>query len=502
MNILLISPATPTTFWSFRHVLRLASRKAAFPPLGLLTVAAMLPTEWNLRLVDLDVTSLYDSDIEWADWVLLSGMIIHTDSCHSVAARCAEKGKPVVAGGPLFTTGSEQFPEIPHFVLGEAEDLIAGLVADIAADTVRDRYSSDQRPNLSQTPVPRWDLIRFRDYVMAPVQFSRGCPFDCEFCDIVVLYGRKPRVKSPEQVIEELDALVDAGWRDSIFIVDDNFIGHKAKAKALLRAMIDWRHRRGIRLPFTTEASLNLVDDPELLQLMVEAGFKKVFIGIETPVPESLVECNKSANTGRDLAAAVRTIQKAGIEVMAGFILGFDNDGPNVFERQLAFIQQTGIVTAMVGLLNALPKTRLFARLSSEGRILHQPTGNNLDGILNFKPKLDRQTLLDGYRSLVTELYAPRMYYRRAATFLREYRRRGPRTARSRADITAFFRSLWVLGIRSRGRRAYWSFFFRSLMFRPRKFGEAMNLAILGHHFRKVAASLQTVPIEVTPRLT
>jgi radical SAM superfamily enzyme YgiQ (UPF0313 family) len=496
MNILLISPATPATFWSFRHVLRLASRKAAFPPLGLLTVAAMLPTEWSLRLIDLDVTSLRDSDIEWADWVFLSGMIIHADSCRTVASRCAARGKPVLAGGPLFTTGSEQFPEIPHFVIGEAEDVIAGLVADIESGTVRERYEADQRPDLSRTPVPRWDLIRFRDYLTAPVQFSRGCPFDCEFCDIVVLYGRKPRVKSPEQVVRELDALVDAGWRDSIFIVDDNFIGHKAKAKALLRAMIAWRDRRGIRLPFITEASLNLVDDEELLHLMVEAGFKKVFVGIETPVPESLVECNKSANRGRDLAAAVRTIQNAGIEVMAGFIVGFDNDQPNVFQRQFAFIQETGIVTAMVGLLNALPETRLFTRLSAEGRILHQPTGNNLDGVLNFTPKLDRHVLLDGYRALVQELYAPRAYYRRIAIFLRAYRKRGPRIGPSRADIATFVRSLWVQGVRSRGRRAYWSFIVRTLLLRPRAFGEAMNLAILGHHYRKVAASLQNASIE------
>jgi radical SAM superfamily enzyme YgiQ (UPF0313 family) len=307
------------------------------------------------------------------------------------------------------------------------------------------------------------------------------------------MYGRKPRVKSPEQVVRELDALVDAGWNDTIFIVDDNFIGHRAKAKALLRAMTDWRLRRRIRVPFITEASLNLVDDEELLQMMVDAGFKKVFFGIETPVPESLSECGKTANTGRDLAASVRTIQNAGIEVMAGFIIGFDNDQPNVFERQLTFIQETGIVTAMVGLLNALPKTRLYARLSNEGRILHRPTGNNLDGVLNFEPRLDRHVLLDGYRSLVKELYTPRMYYRRAVTFLREYRRRGPRTARSGADIAAFFRSLWVLGVRSRGRRAYWMFFFRALMVRPRKFGEAMNLAILGYHYRKVAASLQTI---------
>jgi radical SAM superfamily enzyme YgiQ (UPF0313 family) len=438
----------------------------------------------------MEVTTLEDADIDWADWVLLSGMIIHTDSCRTIAARCAAKGKPVIAGGPLFTTGSEQFPEIPHFVLGEAENLAPQLVDDMIHNTVRERYETPDRPDLTQTPIPRWDLIRFKDYATAPVQFSRGCPFNCEFCDIPAMYGRTPRVKTTQQVIRELDALIDAGWRESIFIVDDNFIGHKAKAKALLRELIGWRRRLPGRIPFVTEASLNLVDDEELLHLMVQAGFKKVFVGIETPISESLVECGKVQNTDRDLAAAVKKMQHAGIEVMGGFIVGFDNDQPNIFERQLRFIQETGIVTAMVGLLNALPRTRLFTRLSLEGRILQKTTGNNLDAVLNFVPKLDRDVLLDGYRSLVKQLYAPKAYYRRTMSFLREYQRRGPRTRPTHGDVAACLKSLWVIGVRSRGRCAYWSFLVRLLVFQRRKFAEAMSLAILGHHFRKVAESL------------
>jgi radical SAM superfamily enzyme YgiQ (UPF0313 family) len=490
MNILLVSPATPDTFWSFRHVLPLLRRKAAFPPLGLLTVAAMLPAHWQLKLVDMDVSSLEDADIDWADWVMLSGMIIHTDSCRIIAAQCAARGTPVIAGGPLFTTGHEQFAEIPHFVIGEAEDVMPDLVADMIDGTVCAHYESPRKPDVTQTPVPRWDLVRFTDYVTAPVQFSRGCPFDCEFCDIPVMYGRTPRVKTAEQVVRELDALVEAGWRESVFIVDDNFIGHKTKAKALLRALIAWRRHRAVQIPFVAETSLNLVDDEELLRLMVEAGFKKVFVGIETPMSESLAECGKVQNTGRDLVAAVKTMQNAGLEVMGGFIIGFDNDQPNIFERQWAFIQETGIVTAMVGLLNALPKTRLFTRLSAEGRILQKTTGNNLDAVLNFASRIDRDMLLDGYRSLVKQLYAPKSYYRRISTFLREYRPQGPRTRPTHGDVAAFFKSLWVLGVRSRGRRAYWSFLMRSLLLHRRKFSEAMSLAILGHHFRRVAESL------------
>jgi radical SAM superfamily enzyme YgiQ (UPF0313 family) len=471
-------------------VLPMLRRKSAFPPLGLLTVAAMLPKHWHLKLVDIDVTPLKDADIDWADWVMLSGMIIHKDACKTIGARCAARHKPVIAGGPLFTTGHEQFPEIPHFVLGEAEEIMPELVKDMSRGTPRSHYCSPQKPDVTLTPVPRWDLVRFEDYITAPLQFSRGCPFDCEFCDIPVMYGRTPRVKTTEQVIRELDALIDAGWQESIFIVDDNFIGHKTKAKALLRALIVWRRERRVRIPFITEASLNLVDDEELLGLMVEAGFKKVFIGIETPAAESLEECGKVQNKNRDLIASIKKMQHAGLEVMGGFIVGFDNDQPNIFERQWAFIQESGIVTAMVGMLNALPQTRLFTRLSQEGRMLQETTGNNLEAVLNFMPKLDRETLLEGYRSLINKLYAPKSYYRRILTFLREFRPQGPSTPPTHGDRVAFLKSLWVLGVRTRGRRAYWSFLLRALLFHRRKFTEAMSLALLGHHFRKIAAVL------------
>ncbi len=490
MNILLVSPATPSTFWSFQHILPFLAKKAAFPPLGLLTVAAMLPRAWHLKLVDLNVARLTDVDIDWADYVLLSAMIVQEPSVREVAARCAAHRRRVIAGGPLFTTGHQRFPEIPHFVCGEAEELMPALLADMAGGQVRPLYRHPEKPDVRHTPIPRWDLINVHDYATMSVQFSRGCPFNCEFCDIVAMYGRVPRAKTPAQMLAELDALLAAGWGSSIFIVDDNFIGHKPKVKELLRALVAWRTRRKLRLPFLTEASLNLVDDPELLDLLVAAGFKKVFIGLETPDEASLTECAKIQNTARDLVAAVKTIQNAGIEVMGGFIVGFDSDSPSIFERQRRFIQEAGVVTAMVGLLNALPQTRLFARLKHEGRLLGESTGNNLDAVLNFVPKLDRHVLVDGYRALVKHLYSPREYYRRALTFLREYRHRGPRIRRPWSDFRAFLRSLWTMGVCTRGRREYWKYFVKALVFYPRAFGEAMHLAILGHHFRKVAASL------------
>ncbi len=490
MNILLVSPRTPDTFWSFNHVMRLVGKKTAFPPLGLLTVAAMLPRDWNLRLVDLNVKHLTDADFAWADAVFLSAMIVHEQSAREVISRSNALGKPVVAGGPLFTTGADRFPEVACCVVGEAEEIMAALVADLVCGNLKPRYQAAERPSVSGTPLPRWDLIDGRDYVTLSVQFSRGCPFDCEFCDITAVYGRVPRVKEPEQVVAELEAVIATGWEGAIFVVDDNFIGHRVKTKRLLRAIIDWRERRGVRVNFTTEASINLVDDPELLDLMVRAGFKHVFIGIESPQDESLKECRKVQNVRRDLAAAVRQIHNAGIQVMAGFIVGFDSDRAGIFECQRRFIQDAGVVTAMVGLLTALPGTRLFARLTREGRMMGRSTGNNLDATLNFIPALDPATLTEGYRRLVKELYAPREYYRRVLTFLSEYRPCGPRAKLRKTDVMAFVRSLWVIGVAEPGRWEYWKFLWRSLVSYRRAFPEAVELAIRGYHFRVVAAGM------------
>jgi len=490
MRVLLVSAATPDTFWSYKHVLSFISKKACFPPLGLLTVAAMLPKRWDLKLVDLNVTSLTDAQLAWADCVFVSAMLAQVDSAREVIARCSQLGKTVVAGGPLFTTGHAGFPEVKHFVLGEAEDIMPKLVADLLSGDLKEFYRCEKRPDIRQTPVPRWDLINLKYYATMPLQFSRGCPFNCEFCDIIVMNGRVPRLKTNEQMIGELDSLVDAGWKGPVFIVDDNFIGNRAKVKAFLRELIAWEQRRGIRVQFTTEASLNLADDPELLDLMVRAGFKKVFVGIETPQEDSLLECAKVQNAKRDMLTAVKTIQKSGLEVMGGFIVGFDSDKPNIFERQIKFIQEAGVVTAMVGLLQALPGTRLFSRLRQEGRILHDASGNNVEASLNFVPKLDREMLVEGYRSLVKRLYTPRMYYRRILTFLREYRPQGQGIHLSWCDLKAFFKSLWVMGILSRGRRQYWKFLTKALLFHRRAFPEAMTLAIIGYHFRRVASAL------------
>lgn len=491
MKILLVSPQTPDTFWSFKHVLRFVAKRAAFPPLGLLTVAAMLPREWELRVVDMNVKRLTDDDLRWADYVMLSAMIVHKESVREVAARCATLGRRVIAGGPLFTTGHETFPEIQHFVLGEAEEVIPQLVEDLQKGCLQDIYRAPRWPSLHQTPVPRWDLVDLRHYVTMAVQFSRGCPFDCEFCDIIVMNGRVPRTKTPAQLVAELEALRLRGWKDMVFIVDDNFIGDKRRTRALLHELVAWRQRTRHTMGFLTEASVNLADDAELCSLMVEAGFAKVFVGIETPSKESLEECRKLQNRGRDLVAAVRTLQNAGLEVMGGFIVGFDSDKTDIFKRQFEFIQNSGVVTAMVGLLTALPQTRLWQRLKLEGRLETESSGNNTQAELNFQPKLSRDFLQTGYRDLMKRLYEPKVYYQRVRTFLQNHHcRTGPRLRLSWSDFMAFIKSFWLLGIWYRGRVAYWRFFWSTLLRRPHQFRRAIEFAIVGYHFRRVARQL------------
>jgi radical SAM superfamily enzyme YgiQ (UPF0313 family) len=460
-------------------------------PLGLLTVAAMLPPEWELKLVDMNTERLKDKDLLWADYVLLGAMLVQKESVREIVARCAALKKTVIAGGPLFTTGHEEFPEIQHFVLGEAEEVMPQVVEDMQSGRLQPVYRCTNRPDITRTPAPRWDLVKFRYYVTMSVQFSRGCPYDCEFCDIIVMNGRVPRTKTPDQLIAELEALRRYKWKDMVFIVDDNFIGNKQQTKMLLHALIEWRRRTRTRIGFLTEASMNLADDPELCALMVKAGFKKVFVGIETPSVEALDECHKLQNRNRDLVAAVQTLQRAGLEVMGGFIVGFDSDKNDIFKRQFEFIQRSGVATAMVGLLTALPQTRLWQRLKREGRLEAESSGNNSDATLNFKPKLSREFLQSGYRDLVKKLYEPRNYYKRIRTFLKSHRPTGPRLRLSRADIIAFLKSFWVLGVWHRGRVGYWRLFWGTLMTRPRQFPHAIELAILGHHFRRVAKSLR-----------
>ncbi len=491
MKILLVYPQYPATFWSFRHALKFVSKKASLPPMGLLTVAAMLPEEWEKKLVDMNVARLIDGDIKWADYVFISAMVVQKDSVKEVITQCKKLGTKIVAGGPLFSTGYEEFDDIDHFVLGEAEVTLAPFLEDLKKGCARHIYASNERPEINKTPIPLWPLINMKNYSSMSVQYSRGCPFDCEFCDIIILNGRKPRTKDKGQLLRELEALYHRGWRGGVFIVDDNFIGNIKKLKSeILPAIIEWKKRKKYPFTLSTEASINLADDEELMRLMVDAGFGTVFIGIETPNEESLAECAKSTNQGRDLVASVKKIQNYGLEVQGGFIVGFDSDPLSIFKNQIDFIQKSGVVTAMVGLLNAPPGTRLYQRLRQENRLLKAFTGNNTDCSLNFIPKMNYETLINGYKHILNTIYSPKHYYERIKTFLEEYKPQGKIAGTMQVHhVKAFLRSIWFLGVREEGRRYYWKLFISTLLMSPRKFPLFIILAVYGYHFRKVADS-------------
>ena len=486
MKILLVYPEFPDTFWSFKHALKFIRKKAASPPLGLLTVAAMLPAEWEKRLVDLNVTKLTPKELGWADYVFISAMIVQREAARELIARCKDFGLKVVAGGPLFTMEHEQFPEVDHFILNEAELTLPPFLADLANGCVQHVYTTTEYPDLHQTPAPLWQLANLKNYDTVSIQFSRGCPFSCDFCNVTALLGHRPRTKTAGQIIAELDSLYALGWRKNIFFVDDNFIGNKKQIKSeILPRLIDWRKGKS-GMPFSTEASINLADDPGLLSLMTQAGFDTVFVGIETPNEESLAECSKNQNKGRDLIESVKRLQRAGLQVQGGFIVGFDNDPPSIFQQQIDFIQKSGIVTAMVGLLQAPPGTHLYERMQKEGRLVNQMSGDNVDGSTNIIPKMGLEPLREGYRKLLEQIYTPRLYYERVLTFLREYQ---PRAIRFHLDpqyILALWRSMVQLGIRGVERVYYWRLFFWALFRRPRLFPLAITLAIMGFHFRQV----------------
>ena len=491
MKILLVYPEYPDTFWSFKHALKFVSKKAAFPPLGLLTVAAMLPEEWEKKLVDMNVTRLTDSDIKWADYVFIGAMVVQKESTKEVITRCKRMGTKIVAGGPMFTTGYKEFDGVDHFVLGEAEVTLYPFLEDLNEGHARHIYASNERPDISATPIPLWSLINMKHYSSMNLQYSRGCPYDCEFCDIIVLNGHVPRTKSREQLISELDALYEQGWRGSLFIVDDNFIGNKKKLKAeILPALIEWRESKKYPFALYTEASINLADDEELIRLMVAAGFDVVFIGIETPNEESLLECTKKQNQNRDLVASVNKLQEFGLEVQGGFIVGFDSDPESIFQTQIEFIQRSGIVTAMVGLLNAPLGTRLHKRLEKEKRLLKSFTGCNTDFSLNFIPKMNYDTLINGYRHILETIYSPREYYERIRTLLRVYKPPRAKAGKIQShQIKAFFKSIWFLGIYGKGKRHYWRLFIYYLLKSPPKFARFIILSVYGYHFRRVTVT-------------
>jgi radical SAM superfamily enzyme YgiQ (UPF0313 family) len=495
MNALLIYPEFPDTYWSFKHALKFVGKRASQPPLGLMTVAALLPRVWKKRLVDVNVERLRDRDLAWADVAMISAMHIQHNSLAVIVERCRARGLRTVVGGPIASSISAADLKVDHVVIGEAESLIAGLAHDLEQGTASPVYKAGERPAMETSPLPDFSLIKMNRYSTMAVQASRGCPFNCEFCDIIEIYGRRPRVKAVSQVLAELDQLHAAGWREAVFIVDDNFIGNKARAKELCVALAAWRGQYKTSFDFITEASLNLADDPELMQLMKDAGFASVFLGIETPDESALIACNKMQNTRRSLLDSVALIQSYGMQVMGGFILGFDTDSEDIFDRMVEFIQKSGIPIAMVGLLQAMPGTQLFRRLWNEGRILHAGHGDNTDDKLNFLPRMDATRLVEGYRSVLKQIYSCEAYYERVKLYLsRAQPRTGEHTSRQQwltvSNARAFVTSLLRQGVFGRHRWSYWKFVLTVATRYRHCIGMAMTLAVMGYHFQVMTRRL------------
>ncbi len=494
MNALLVYPEFPDTFWSFKHALPFQGKRSAYPPLGLLTVSALLPGRWQRRVVDLNVRRLKDSDLDWAEVVFFSGMIVQGPSMKEQITRCKRRGLRTVVGGPITSAQDAAIAEADHIVEGEAEDLIAGLAADLERGVARRHYQADRLPDLSRVPLPHLHLADLNRYSSMPVQYSRGCPFTCEFCDIIEIYGRRPRTKAPEQVLAELNQIYRLGWRSRVFLVDDNFIGNKKNVKVLLPRLVEWMCDHKYPFSLITEASLNLAEDEELLRLMREARFSSVFLGIETPVEASLKETTKFQNLRRDLLESVKLIQAYGIEVMAGFIVGFDNDPPDVFDRQIQFIRDAAIPLSMVGLLTALPNTQLWRRLKAEGRILKASlakSGSDTLADLNFIPKMDRQELVAGYRRILETIYNPGEYFDRALAFLSQLGA-AARQPLAISDVMAVARSLWRQGMLSNYRKEYWKFIAQAVRRHRQHLDRALALAIMGHHFFELTEATAT----------
>ena len=444
-----------------------------------------MPRSWPKRLIDINVTKLTEKDLAWADSVFISAMAVQRESARQIITRCQNAGLKVIAGGPLFTDEHAEYEAVDHFLLNEAELTLPPFLQDLKRGCAAQVYKTSEFADIRKTPPPMWGLIEMKRYAAMSIQFSRGCPFNCDFCNITALLGHRVRIKTAAQIIAELNGIYNLGWRGQIFFVDDNFIGNKKYLMTeLLPAIIEWKKDKK-QIRFNTEASVNLADNEPLMRMMVAAGFDSVFIGIETPAEEGLAECNKRQNKNRDLVASVKRMHRIGLQVQGGFIVGFDSDTPSIFQRQIDFIQKTGIVTAMVGLLNAPPGTRLYNRMKQEGRLAGLVSCNT-DGTTNIIPRMDLKTLSDGYKKIMGQIYSPKIYYERVRTFLKEYKAPKSDIQMNFQSLMAFFRSTVRLGVFGKERFQYWKLLLWTLHKRPGLLPLAITFAIYGHHFRKV----------------
>ena len=502
IKVLMVWPRFPASFWSLAEVMEIVSERSLVPPLGLITVAALCPKEWEIRLVDLAFEALSDEDILWADLVMVSAMAVQREGVRQTLERASKLNRRTMIGGPYASSDPEALlPLADHVVVGEPDEIFPEIATDLERGSARRLYSIREKPDVSRTPVPRFDLLAMNKYTVMSVQFSRGCPFTCEFCDIITIYGRRPRTKSPAQLIRELDALLQLGWRKELFVVDDNFIGNHKAALELAQELERWQCRNRYPFRFFTEASIDLASRPALLDAMVKANFCRVFIGIESPSAESLKEAKKFQNLRRDPLDSIRLIQQRGLWVMGGFIVGFDSDPPDIFDRQIEFVERAAIPWAMTGILQAPPTTPLYERMKREGRLLeNNPEPSNFDPP-NFRTVLPLPELLDGTKRMLLTLYDPCRFYERVFDSLERWQLQPEQRAPALSllyRLRVVLKSVWRQGVLSSYRRPYWRFL-RRLMIRwgldrqKRRLG--FELALSGHHFiryaRHVAETLE-----------
>ncbi len=494
IKVLMVWPRFPASFWSLAEVMEIVPERSLVPPLGLITVAALCPKQWKIRLVDLAFDALSDEDILWADLVMVSAMAIQREGVRQTLERASKLNRRTMIGGPYASSEpGALLPLADHVVVGEPDEIFHQIATDLEGGSARRLYRVKERPDVSHTPVPRFDLLALENYILMSVQFSRGCPFTCEFCDIITIYGRRPRTKSPAQLIGELDALLQLGWRKEVFIVDDNFIGNHKAALELAQELERWQRRNRYPFGFFTEASIDLASRPALLDAMVKANFCRVFIGIESPSAESLKEAKKFQNLRRDPLDSIRSIQQRGLWVMGGFIVGFDSDPPDIFDRQIEFVERAAIPWAMTGVLQAPPTTPLYERMKREGRLLQDnPEPSNFDPP-NFRTVLPLPELLDGTKRMLLTLYDPRRFYERLFDSLERWQLQPEQRAAALSLLYLLgvvFKSAWKQGVLSSYRRAYWRFL-RRLMIRwglnPQKRRLGFELALSGHHFIRYA---------------
>ena len=502
LRALMVWPRFPPSFWGFEGMLEMMPERSMMPPLGLITVAALCPPAWHIRLVDGAFEQVRDEDLLWADLVMVSAMHAQLEDTQAVLSRARALGRRTFVGGPWASTEPDAaLAEADHVLVGEAEDVFPDIAAALEKGTAGRLYRVSERPEMTRSPVPRYDLLRLGEYAQMPVQFSRGCPFECDFCDIIAIYGRRPRVKTSAQVVQELDTLRRLGWHRNVNFIDDNFIGNGPAALGLARHLTAWQERHRYPFAFSTEASLDLADRPELLAAMVAANFLYVFIGIETPAAAALKECQKYQNLRGDNLEQVRRIQQSGLWVSAGFIVGFDSDDETIFERQREFIERAAIAWSMTGLLQAPPTTPLYDRLKREGRLLEDIPKTSNFSPPNFRTILPLPILLGGLASLLAGLYQAEPFFKRAFRSLQLWR---PGAMQRPSRISFFWgvrvllASLWTQGVRSHYRRHYWRFLWLIMWNwtgQPVKLWAAFMVLLSAHHFlnysRLVEAGLE-----------